>query len=238
MLSTPEVTPSDVLLVEDDAVLRERVLIPRLTEYGFTVSGVETVRELYQSIAISVPTLVVLDVGLPDGDGFASAAWMKKHFPRTGIIMLTGRSGAGDHVHGLQQGADAYLTKPVEPEVLAATLHSVRRRLQPPSSDSIDDVAHRGWRMDSEGWCLVDPVGARIPLTRTERKLMLRLLSSKGKVVSRESLIKAITDNTHEFDPHRLDSLIHRVRKKVLCSCGKALPLTSVHGEGYVFTQD
>jgi DNA-binding response OmpR family regulator len=63
----------------------------------------------------------------------------------------------------------------------------------------------------------------------------MRLVSAAGKLVTREQLIAAMTSNVYDFDPHRLDSLIHRLRKKVASACEDALPLTSVPYEGYVF---
>ncbi|MBD9469633.1 response regulator transcription factor [Pseudoxanthomonas sp. PXM01] len=224
-----------VLLVEDDAVLRDRVLIPRLSEYGFSVTGVETVRELYRQAAMMLPPIVVLDVGLPDGDGFSAARWLRSAFPTTGIVMLTGRGDVPDHVRGLNEGADAYLAKPVAPELLAATLHSLARRLQLTATGKVGAPVAR-WHLDAEGWCLVSPDQRRLALTRSERKVLVRLMAGAGTVVTRDQLIESMTDNIHDFDPHRLDSLIHRLRRKVQEACGLSLPLTSVHGEGYMIT--
>jgi DNA-binding response OmpR family regulator len=64
----------------------------------------------------------------------------------------------------------------------------------------------------------------------------VKLMERYGALVTREQLIGALTDNAFDYDPHRLDSLIHRIRRKVIKISGRSLPLTSVHGEGYVFT--
>lgn len=223
-----------VLLVEDDVVLRDRVLIPRLSSYGFPVQGIETVRELYKQAAQGLPGLVVLDVGLPDGDGFTTARWLREHFPSTGIVMLTGRGSPSDTVKGLTDGADAYLTKPVDVEVLVATLHSLVRRLG--SSAPTRHEQQRSWHLDTQGWCVVSPSGVRMPLTKSERKLMARMMATRDKVVTRDQLIEVMTESPHEYDPHRIDSLIHRLRKKAQAIYGQDLPLVAVHGEGYVMT--
>ena len=71
-------------------------------------------------------------------------------------------------------------------------------------------------------------------LTKSERRLFQRLLASSGEIVTREALIATLTENVYDFDTHRLDSMIHRLRRKVADACGERLPLIAVHGEGYV----
>jgi len=138
-----------------------------------------------------------------------------------------------DRVRGLSQGADAYLSKPVEIDLLAATLHSLARRLF-----ATPRAAPRRWHLDSNGWCLVSPAGGSTALTRTERRVVDRLLQAPGELVTRDELIGALTSNVFDFDPHRLDSLIYRLRRKVADACGEALPLNAVHGEGYVMVDE
>ena len=218
-----------VVLLEDDAVLRDRILLPGLLHYGFAARGLATAAQLHEHLRAHPVDIVVLDVGLPDGDGFAIAGDIRAARPDLGIVMLTGRSETPDRVRGLSQGADAYLSKPVEMDLLAATLHSLARRLL-----SLPRSAPRRWHLDSNGWCLVSPAGGNAALTRTERRVIDRLLQSPGEIVTRDQLIGALTSNVFDFDPHRLDSLIYRLRRKVPDACGEALPLNAVHGEGYV----
>jgi DNA-binding response OmpR family regulator len=219
-----------VALLEDDALLRERILLPGLANYGFLATGMETAAELELHLQSHPADIVVLDVGLPDADGFAVARELRARFPGIGIVMLTGRGETPDRVRGLSLGADAYLAKPVEIELLAATLHSLARRVH-----GTPARAPQGWRLESNGWCLLSPGGDSIALTKTERRLLQPLVAAAGEVVEREALIAALTDNVHDFDPHRLDSLVHRLRRKVASACGAQLPLQAVHGEGYVF---
>lgn len=221
-----------VALLEDDAMLRERILLPGLANFGFVATGLETVAELHSHLRAQTADIVVLDVGLPDGDGFAVTRELRTRFPAIGIVMLTGRGDTPDRVRGLSEGADAYLSKPVEIELLAATLHSLARRMRnlPPPA------ASKRWQLDANGWCLVSPSGRAVALTKTERRLSHSLVTAGGGVVSRDALIASLTDNIHDFDTHRLDSMIHRLRRKVADACGEPLPLTAVHGEGYVLT--
>ena len=88
------------------------------------------------------------------------------------------------------------------------------------------------WRLDADGWALICPDGSAVPLTRTERRLLERLLLMPGQLVTREALADAFADGG--FDSHRLDSLVYRLRRKVADGCGTQLPLDAIHGEGYV----
>lgn len=220
-----------IALLEDDALLRERVLQPGLVNYGFAVAGVATAADLYAHLRIHAVDIVVLDVGLPDQDGFTVARAVRALFPRIGIVMLTGRRETVDRVRGLSEGADAYLAKPVEMELLAATVHSLARRLQDPPA--VATPVH--WHLDRAGWCLVSPGGRSVALTRTERRVVSCLLERAGAVVARDVLIASLTDNIFDFDTHRLDSLVYRLRRKVAEGCGEPFPLAAVHGEGYRF---
>lgn len=220
-----------IALLEDDAMLRERILVPGLANFGFAVTGTETAAALHHHLNTQSVDMVVLDVGLPDQDGFTVARNVRAAYPEIGIVMLTGRGATPDRVRGLSEGADAYLSKPVEIELLAATLHSLARRLRGPSPQ----VAPKRWHLDGNGWCLVSPAGINVALTRTERRVVERLTATAGQLVTRDELIATLTDNVYDFDAHRLESLIYRLRRKVADACGEPLPLAAVHGEGYVF---
>ncbi len=218
------------MLLEDDAELLQDVLLPGLAAYGFVVAGVQTAAKLYEALRISDFDVVVLDVGLPDADGFSVAQAIRAMMPGIGIIMLTGHGATSDQVRGLSQGADAYLVKPAQVELLAATVRSLMRRLKglaPPS-------ASKKWQFDINDWSIVSPMGCAIPLTNTEQRVVTRLAAMLGQLVTRDQLVSAVADNVHDFDPHRIEMVIHRLRRKVQSRCGEPLPLTSVHGKGYV----
>ena len=227
-----------IAVLEDDALLRERILLPHLREHGFDVTGLATAAALRALLTTTLPDIVVLDVGLPDDDGFNVAQSLRHQHPTLGVVMLTGRQDSRDRIRGLVEGADAYLVKPVEVGVLAATLHSLGRRLEAAVSSAAPD-SHAGparWRLDAGGWRLLAPDGRAVALTKSERPLLHRLYGHAGEVVGRDTLIAALTADVYAFDTHRLDSLIHRLRRKVAGACGMPLPLAAVHGEGYVFT--
>ncbi|RUL64581.1 response regulator transcription factor [Dyella dinghuensis] len=221
--------PLFVLVLEDDAVLRDRVLVPKLRQFGFEVVTTGRAAEMREALGKRLPDIVLLDVGLPDGDGFELARQLRADHSHIGVVMLTGHSGSANLVRGLSEGADAYLSKPVEIDVLVATLYSVARRLGP--SAQVDGAT---WRLSADEWFLLSPAGGRVKLSKAERRLLDALMKQPNEVILRESLIAALTDDVTAFDPHRLESLIHRLRRKVLAALGEPLPLDAVHGTGYV----
>jgi DNA-binding response OmpR family regulator len=218
-----------LVLLEDDDLLRDRILAPKLAQFGFEVVATGSAAQLREAVRQGPPDIFVLDVGLPDADGFEVARSLRATMPDAGIVMLTGRGDSVDRVRGLFEGADAYLSKPVEIDVLVATLYSVARRLHPSPS-----VARGKWALSPDEWFLLSPSGARVMLSKSERRLLEAMLQHADEVVSREDLISVLTDDIHAFDPHRLDSMVHRLRRKVLAALGEPLPLNAVHGTGYI----
>lgn len=221
-----------IALVEDDLVLRDRILVPNLERAGFAVHAMGRASELRGHLEETPVDIAVLDVELPDGDGFSLARDCRRLHPAMGILMLTGRQQPSDVVHGLSQGADAYLAKPVALEVLIATLDSLCRRI------GVVPAPRRAqpWRLTGGDWTLRTPAGARINLTSSERTLLAALFRDADTVVHRETLIECMTDSAHDYDPHRLDSLIHRLRRKIAATTDEPLPLNVVPGKGYMLT--
>lgn len=220
-----------LILLEDDVVLRDRILAPKLRQFGFEVVAIGHMNEMAAAIGRQKPDIVLLDIGLPDSDGFTVAQWLRDEIPDIGIVMLTGRSESVDRVRGLSEGADAYLSKPAEIDVIVATLHSLARRLQSSAGRS---SSANPWRLDSNDWLLLSPANGRVALSKNERCLLEKFMQHPNQVISRETLIGTLTSDVHEFDPHRLDSLIHRLRRKVLATLGESIPLDVVYGQGYL----
>lgn len=221
-----------VLLVEDDIELRDQVLVPGLRRFGFDPIGLGSAIELYRWLVSNSCSLVVLDVGLPDDDGFAVA----KHLRETtgaGIVMLTGRDSTSDHIRGLSEGADVYFTKPLDVELLASALQSLSRRLQA-VAPSTPTVAEK-WRIEADGWRLVAPNDAVVALSLTERAIVSKLKAADSPV-PRDDLISELAELVEDFDPSRLEMLIHRLRRKVETKTGIELPITSIRKLGYMLS--
>jgi len=219
-----------IAVVEDDAELREGVLLPLLRREGFEAVGMSSALSLYRDLVATPFDLILLDVGLPDDDGFAIARHLRTAAPKIGLVMLTGYGSVANRLRGLEAGVDAYLTKPVDPATLVATLRNIERRLDIGQSGA----AAAGWTLDASGWQIVVPDGGVVELNLAERRLMTQLASTPKEAFTREALMTALSEGDEDFDPHRLEMLIHRLRKKCLQATGHELPVRTVRGVGYV----
>lgn len=221
--------PSRILLVEDDAELRDAILIPGLVESGFSVVGAGNAAELYRAMLSNTFDIVVLDVGLPDESGFDVARHLRS-ISSVGIVMLTARDSDPDRVRGLGVGADAYLAKPIDMALLVATLSSLARRL------AMEPAQKPGalWRLTADAWHLLTPENHSIELTPTERIILRRLFTAPGRPVERDVLIADLVEDVSDFDPHRLEMYVHRLRRKIASVTPTELPLRAVRGKGYL----
>jgi DNA-binding response OmpR family regulator len=223
--------PTTLAVVEDDRIFREDVLLPVLARSGFSVVGMAGALELYRSMTQRSYDLVLLDVGLPDEDGFSITSHLRGLSSRMGIVMLTGYDSVPDRMRGLRAGADAYLAKPVDMEEVVTTLRNLARWVVP---DTREAPVHTKWRLDEKGWSILTPRGATIEMNLAERQVMAMLAASAGTPVRREVLIARLVKNAYDFDPHRLEMLVHRLRRKCQQLAEEELPLRAVRSVGYV----
>ena len=228
-------------VLEDDRQLREDILVPGLRQFGFRAVGLGRAAELYRRMLTERFDLAVLDLGLPDEDGISVARHLRQ-CSDIGIVVLTGSRAEHDQVRALTAGADLYLRKPAGVALLAASLRSVGRRLSMasrPVAAAPDETAGRtdagAWRLATDDWNLVAPGGAVIALSASERCLLRELLAAGGEAVARDSLIAGLHGNEPDYDPHRLEMLIYRLRRKAREQGLPALPLVTVRGSGYAF---
>lgn len=224
--------PPTLAVVEDDRVFREDVLLPVLAHSGFSVVGMAGALELYRSMTVRSYDLVLLDIGLPDEDGFSITSHLRSLSSRIGIVMLTGYASAPDRMRGLRAGADAYLAKPVDMEEVVTTLRNLARWVVTDTRDP--PPGHAKWRLDEKGWSIVTPRGVEIGMNLAERQVMSVLAASAGTPVQRDVLIARLVKNAHDFDPHRLEMLVHRLRRKCQQLAEEELPLRAVRSVGYV----
>ena len=218
-----------VAVVEDDPDLLEE-LAAGLEEQGFRVIACPSAEAFWRASAQMEFDLVVLDVGLPGEDGYSVLRRLSDRMD-IGKVMLTARALPAEQALGLISGADAYLTKPTDLIVLAATLRSVLRRMRnaaPPP---------QAWRLVDGGWSLRAPDGQLFELTGSEKTMMESLMERPGEAIARDALIARLSDGTSDFDPHRLDVLVHRLRKK-LSNRQLRLPVRAIYRGGFVFSTE
>ena len=224
----------EICIVEDEAELRDE-LVEVLLEAGYGVRGFSGSRELYAALLTAPCDLVILDIGLPGEDGFSIAERIHS-LGSMGIIMLTARSGIEDRVRALGNcGADTYLTKPVDLRELQAVIVSLMRRLSSSDSrvNSLVEAAPTPCTLSSDGWALLGPDGITLSLTAQERTFLQYLWKRIGEAVPREELAVAMGGNPFDYDFHRIDTMVSRMRRKA-AEAGLTLPLHSVRGAGYL----
>jgi DNA-binding response OmpR family regulator len=225
--------PVRVLVVEDD----DRVagaLCDLLGRHGFAIARAAGVTQALAQLDDAVD-LVLLDLMLPDGDGFdlCSRIRANRDVP---IVMTTARSELRWRVHGLHLGADDYLVKPYDARELIARMLAVHRRVATqapapaPALVADDDrvVQVGGVRIDL-GRREVTVAGRPVALTRKELALLEVLAEHPGLVVRRERLLSRVWRSAHEFDAHTLDVHVAAVRSKT----GVRSLIETVRGVGY-----
>ncbi|MDR6773802.1 response regulator transcription factor [Azospirillum sp. BE72] len=234
-----------IIVVEDEADLRDD-LVEYLDRCGFEVRGASRGAELDRLLESGPADVIVLDINLPDEDGFSVARRIRTS-SHAAIIMLTARSSLIDRVIGLELGADVYLVKPVDFREVEAQVKALMRRMQkgtapltapepPPAAASAAAAdARKAWVFDDIEWRIQPPTGSAVPLTATEYKFLSLLVTAPGEPVTRQDISVALTGR--DWDPYSrsIDSLVRRLRIKVEERSGCALPVQAVHGVGYAF---
>jgi DNA-binding response OmpR family regulator len=215
----------NLLVVEDERRMLE-LLRRGLSEEGHTVSCAVDGSEGLQMVRDHDFDVVILDVMLPKMDGFELARSIRVENNRTPVLMLTARDSVPDIVHGLDLGADDYMTKPFSFDELLLRLRAVRRAAVAPRKtqlrmgDLFLDISTRKVHRD----------GKRIDLTRTEYRLLEQLMLRAGDVVPREMLIAA---SGRGMESNSLDAFIRLLRNKIDGDHRQKL-IHTVRGVGYV----
>jgi len=224
-------TQTLILIVDDDAELAS-MLVELLAREGWTTHTVLTANEAERALAVQQPDLVLLDVMLPDGNGFDLARRWRMLYPSLGLVMLTARGDPLDRVLGLEIGADDYLPKPFEPRELVARVRSLLRRTAPDRANS-SVLRFSGLSID----ILKREVTAAgiVALTSIEFKLLVVLAKQPGVPLSREALSKAVQAGGYQPQDRTVDVQIARLRRKLREASPGAEWIDTVRGEGYVF---
>jgi two-component system phosphate regulon response regulator OmpR len=222
-----------VLLVEDDPDLAAMVA-EYLGRAGFSMALADSVAAARQSLAAEVFDMLVLDVMLPDGDGFDLCREIRVD-STVPILMLTARGDATDRIVGLELGADDYLPKPFEPRELLARLRAVLRRGRPqPSARELlrfgrleIDRDAREVRIDGESRTL----------TGYQFDLLWVLAKSPGRVLSRDALMERLRGHDAEAFDRSLDVHVSRIRAAIEDDPKAPRRILTVRGAGYVFAK-
>lgn len=220
-----------ILVIDDDKELNS-LLKDYLGTHGFVVYTVEHPEKGLEYIERHVPDAVILDVMLPDMDGFSVCTEIRKSYA-VPIMMLTARGDVHDRIVGLEIGADDYLPKPFEPRELVARLRSILRRSADGSTNS--QIEHYGALTVNFSSRSASLSGEEVNLTTNEFELLQYLIHNKGHVLDRNQLVEHLRGIDWESSNRSIDMLISRIRQKIGDDSRNPLYIKTVTGTGYVF---
>jgi two-component system OmpR family response regulator/two-component system response regulator RstA len=184
----------------------------------------------------SPPDLVILDLGLPGQDGFSVCRQLRPNYENP-ILILTARDNDGDHVLGLELGADDYVIKPVEPRVLMARIHALLRRSK--SRTRTESRVMRFGRLQinvAARSATID--GQAIALSSNEFDLLSFLAARAGEVQSRETIFQQLYRREYDGMDRMLDVRISHLRKKLGEDAESSERIKTIWGQGYLFAPD
>lgn len=224
MQSNRSSTPR-VLIVEDEPAIAES-LDYALAREGFETRTAGTYAKAEAGRAW--PTLIVLDLMLPDGNGGDLLRLLRTESRATPVIVLSSREGEADRVTALEAGADDYVTKPFSPREVVARVRAVLRRVAPPGPAEPGPVlvVDRGGRRASHA-------GAALELTRVEFDLLALLTEAPGRVYTRAEFIDLVWGSGFAITDRTIDSHIKSLRRKLTDSGAPAGLIRTVRGVGY-----
>ncbi|WP_430474382.1 response regulator [Thalassospira lucentensis] len=234
-----------ILIVDDDPDIT-KLLEVYLANEGYDVEVAFTEQEMRMSLASSSFDLILLDIMLPDGDGFDITRQLRETSD-TAIILISRKNTDIDQIVGLELGADDYVTKPLEPRALLARIKSVLRRYKMVDTSVAAENAVQSasfeqeivkiaeWELDTTTYRLLHTDGKQHVLSANEAALLGHLVRNEGRVLTRNDLMLAISGREWEYMDRTIDIMIVRLRKIVETDPSSPSLIQTVRGVGYVF---
>jgi DNA-binding response OmpR family regulator len=217
-----------VLLLDDDAMLRSSLAEQLAAEGEYASVEAGSVAEARARAKEGLYEFMILDVGLPDGDGRALCRELREEGVTCPIILLTAADSDADTIQGLQSGANDYITKPFRFAVLLARVHA-HLRSHEQSEEAVYRIGPYTFRPSAK--LLLDPRGKKIRLTEKETNI-LKHLHRSGSTVARETLLHEVWGYNPAVTTHTLETHIYRLRQKIEANPGVAQILVTESG-GY-----
>ncbi|MFG1946237.1 response regulator transcription factor [Nonomuraea sp. NPDC048826] len=203
-----------VLVVDDEPNIRE-LLSEALMLNGFTVSTASSGWRALEAVTRERPDIVVLDVMLPDLDGFAVARRLRERGDSPMVLFLTAKDAVSDRIAGLTAGGDDYVTKPFSLEEVVLRVRAILRRIRP-AEDRADDgvLRYADLELDEEAH-QVRRAGRPIHLSPTEFSLLRYLMINAERVVSKAQILDSVWDYDFDGDSRVVESYISYLRRKI-----------------------
>ena len=221
-----------VLILEDEVNIRSFVVI-NLRRAGYDAieagTGMEALERLKENPDIGV---AILDIMLPDIDGFEVCRNIRATNKVIGIIMLTARTGEMDKVTGLMTGADDYVTKPFSPAELTARIDALYRRIGGDAGADTEVLSQGPFVLNTRNRTL-EKDGVRIKLTQVEYAIMKLFMQNPGRALSREDILTSVWGRDYDGELKIVDVNIRRLRIKIENDTANPTFITTVWGFGY-----
>ena len=219
----------NIMIVDDDVEL-VGLLSFALETAGYNVATAFDGREALTKMREHRPDLVILDVNMPNLDGFSVLADLRT-FSQVPVIMLTVRATEEDEVHGLDLGADDYLRKPFSPRALLARVRSHLRRSNDPSDEPVLTLG--AISLEVERCDLRVGTGDPQRLSPLEARLMRALLAARGRPVDPDRLVDVVWVDRTSADRELLKQVVHSLRRKLSAAGGSSAWIEYIAGAGY-----
>ena len=221
-----------LLLAEDSERLQE-LLSESLKQAGYMLDVVATAAELFSSVAATKYDLLIIDLGLPDGDGLSAIRDLRATGMSVPILIITARGSIDDRIVGLDSGADDYLIKPFNHAELLARIRALLRR----PSELQGPVLRRGRTEFDQAKDEVRCSGRSIQLRLSERRLLAELMRRSGAVVAKSAIEGTLSQSSRDLSPNAVEALISRLRR-ALSDAGSGIVIETVRGVGYRLTEE
>ena len=220
-----------ILLVEDSDKLCALV-VAGLAKEGFIAEPAKSVSEAISSLATTNFSAMILDLGLPDGDGLSVLKFARARGIAIPVLILTARGTIKERVQGLQNGADDYLIKPFAFEELVARLRALLRRPE----TFLGERLSLGMLSFDAGACEIYVDGKAYVLTRRESTVLELLLRRNGKVVPKKILEDQLYGLSEDGSPNAVEVCVHRLRKQLM-ELNAGLEIHTIRGVGYLINE-
>ncbi|MDZ5255143.1 response regulator transcription factor [Clostridium sp. LIBA-8841] len=219
-----------VFIIEDEEKIREE-LTKFLEKYGYIVRSSNDFENIVDISLEYEPSIILLDINLPYYDGYYICREIRKR-SEVPIIVVTSRQGEMDELMSMNLGADDFVTKPYNTQILLARMASILKRTYSDSEGEGECFEHRGlkYNMSTSEVSFNREV---MELTKNESKILYVLIKNKGKIVSRDEIIKALWQTNEFIDDNTLTVNVNRLRRKIE-GIGAEGYLQTKRGQGYI----
>ncbi len=217
-----------IIIIEDAETIREELSI-FLSKYGYEVDAPDTFENILEHVRKASADLILLDINLPFFDGYHICREIRKNSDIP-IIIVTSRNSEVDELMSMNLGADDFITKPYNTQILLARIAAVLKRTS--KSNSTEELRYREMELNLANACITFK-GKNEQLTKNELKVLSYLIKNKGNIVSRDELMEYLWDSNVFIDDNTLSVNVTRLRKK-LEEIGVADVIETRRGLGYI----